>query len=331
MLIALTPLEGLPMHVALVTRFGDPDVFEYTEQPDPVPGAGELSIDVTHTAVGLIDVYLRQGLMKDRPGLPQPPYVPGLEVAGTVRALGPGVTGFRVGEPVVTVSGTGPTGGYASIAVAGAVHVVRLEGIDPALAAAAIPNAVTAHLALTHAAHFQPGETLLVHGAYGGLASVFPGVARLLGASAVVGTSRSTTESNLPYDQVVGSDFVHALEGQLFDVVVDPVGGQLRTDSLQVMAPMGRMLLVGNGSGDWSHTVPTNELWRGNFALHGFNIGAYLPAHNDQIAPAAEAAVQAAREGLLPLTLQTLPLSEAAEAHRRLEKGGVGGRILLTP
>jgi NADPH2:quinone reductase len=322
------------MRVALVTRFGDPDVFQTTELPDPTPGAGELSIDVSHAAVGLIDVYLRQGLMKDRPGLPQPPYVPGLEVAGTVRALGPGVTGFRVGEPVVTVSGTGPTGGYTSIAVVDAIHAVSLDGtgIDPALAVAAIPNAVTAHIALTHAAHLQPGERVLVHGAYGGLASVFPGMARHLGAAAVVGTSRSTSAGNsLPYDQVVGGDFADALDGQLFDVVIDPVGGQLRTDSLRVMAPMGRMLLVGNGSGDWTHTVPTNDLWAGNLALFGFNIGAYLPAHPEQIAPAAKAALQAAQEGLLPLSTTTLPLDEAADAHRRLEKGGVGGRILLTP
>ncbi|GAB2573745.1 quinone oxidoreductase family protein [Kribbella endophytica] len=349
------------MRAALVTSFGEPDVFELTELPDPLPGAGQLSIDVSHAAVGLIDVYLRQGLLKDNPALPHPPYVPGLEVAGTVRALGHGVTGFRIGDPVVTLAGSGPTDGYASVAVVDAVHAISLVGtdIDPALAVAAIPNAVIAHLALTQAAHLQPGERVLVHGAYGGLASVFPGMARLLGAAQVVGTARATsgtarttsgsasdtspagdpasasaaadTPRSLPYDQVVGSDFVDALDGQLFDVVIDPVGGQLRTDSLQVMAPMGRLLLVGNGSDDWSHSVPTNELWLKNLALRGFNAGLYIPAHPEQIAPAAAAAIEAAREGLLPLRTTTLPLSDAAEAHRRLEKGGVGGRILLTP
>ncbi|MGC4943908.1 quinone oxidoreductase family protein [Kribbella sp. DT2] len=297
-----------------------------------VTAASRAAIDVTHAAVGLIDVYLRQGRLKDRPGLPQPPYVPGLEVAGAVRALGDGVTGFRVGEPVFSVSGSGPAGGYASVDVVPAATTVSLEGtdVDPALAVAAIPNAVTAQLALTRVAHFQPGERLLVLGANGGLASVFPGIARLLGAEAVVGTSRTgTTDSDLPYDQVVGD--IAALGDQRFDVVVDPVGGRLRSDSLQVMAPMGRMLLVGNGSDDWSHTVSTNDLWIGNLALLGFNVGAYLPGHPEAIAPAAEFALRAAREGLLPLKTQTLPLSEAAEAHRRLEKGGVGGRILLTP
>lgn len=335
------------MRAALVTSFGEPDVFELTELPDPLPGAGQLSIDVSHAAVGLIDVYLRQGLLKDNPALPHPPYVPGLEVAGTVRALGHGVTGFRIGDPVVTLAGSGPTDGYASVAVVDAVHAISLVGtdIDPALAVAAIPNAVIAYLALTEAAQFRPGERLLVHGAYGGLASVFPGVARLLGAGAVVGTARGTASGaatgsvptptdgsrSLPYDQVVGSDFVNALDGRLFDVVVDPVGGQLRTDSLQVMAPMGRMLLVGNGSNDWTHTVPTNDLWLKNLALRGFNAGLHLPSHPEQVPAAAEAALRAAQEGLLPLRTTTFPLADAAEAHRRLEKGGVGGRILLTP
>ena len=327
------------MHAAVVTRFGEPEVFELTELPDPVPGPGQVAIDVSHAAVGLIDVYLRQGRYKDRPGLPQPPYVPGLEVAGTIRALGEGVGGFRVGEPVVTTSGTGAEGAYASVAVVDAAMTVSLEGtgVDPAPAVAALPNAVTAYLALTGVAHLQPGERVLVHGALGGLASVFPGVARSLGAASVVGTARrgslaAARASSLPYDEVVASeDLVDALGDQRFDVVIDPVGGQVRTDSLRVMAPLGRMLLVGNGSGDWQHTVDTNALWGGNLALLGFSIGYYLPAHPEQVRPAVEGALKAIGQGLVDLHTQTLPLAEAAEAHRRLENGSVGGRILLTP
>src|SRR5580692_3280356 len=119
------------------TRFGDPTVLKVVDLPDPTPGPGEIAIDVSHAAVGLIDVFLRQGLYKDRPGLPQPPFVPGLEVAGTVRELGPGATGFGVGEQVVTFSATG-SGGYASIVVAPEGLVVSTEGygMDPAVAAA---------------------------------------------------------------------------------------------------------------------------------------------------------------------------------------------------
>jgi NADPH:quinone reductase len=327
------------MHAAVVTAFGEPGVFELTELPDPVPGPGQLAIDVSHAAVDLIDVYIRQGLYQNIEGLPQPPYVPGLEVAGTVRALGDGVEGFRVGEPVVTLSGTGAEGGYASVAVVDAAMTASLDGtgVDPAAAVAAVPNAATAYLALTQVAHLKPGERLLVHGALGGLASAFPGVARTLGAARVVGTVRLASladgrASALPYDEVVASEgLLDALGGQRFDVVVDPVGGQVRTDSLQVMAPMGRMLLVGNAGGDWRHTVPTNALWGGNLAVLGFAVGFYLPSHPEQARPAAQGALKAIRQGLVDIRTQTLPLAEAAEAHRRVENGSVGGRILLTP
>ncbi|GIF71597.1 zinc-binding dehydrogenase [Asanoa siamensis] len=96
------------------------------------------------------------------------------------------------------------------------------------------------------------------------------------------------------------------------------------------MAPMARMLLVGNGSGDWSHRVDTNTLWGGNLGLLGFNVGWYLPHHPEQAGPAAEHALRAIRAGLLDIRTETLPLADAAEAHRRLAAGAVGGRILLT-
>lgn len=327
------------MRAAIVTRFGAPDVIEVSEIPDPIPGAGEVSIDVAHAAVGLVDVFIREGLYKDREGLPKPPYVPGLEVAGMVRELGDGVDGFTVGEPVVTLSGTGAEGGYVAIRVVDARFVVSLgsSGVDPVLAVAAVPNAATAYLALTRVAHLRSGETVLVHGALGGLASTFPGVARSLGASTVVGTVRPTSlataeASGLPYDQVIASDeFADALIDERFDVVIDPVGGDVRTTSLDVMAPLGRLLAVGNASGDWQHKADTNRLWVANLAILGFSVGSYLPTHPELGRPAAEGALKAISAGLVNLHTDTLSLEKAPEAHRQIEAGQVNGRILLVP
>lgn len=327
------------MHAAVVTRFGEPEVFEFTEMADPVPGPGQVAIDVSHAATGLIDVFIRQGRYEGQPGTPQPPYVPGLEVAGTVRSLGEGVTGLRVGEPVVTLTGAGGgEGGYASVVVVDAALAVSLDGtgVDPAAAVAALPNAATAYVGLTELARFKDGERLLVHGALGGLASAFPGVARTLGAGRVVGTARRSSleaarASALPYDEIVaGEDLPEAVGEQRFDVVIDPVGGQVRTDSLKVMAPLGRMLLVGNASGDWQHTLPSNDLWFSNLAVIGFAGGFYFPTHPEYAQPAAQAAITAIRQGLVDVRTRLLPASEAAEAHRLLEQGAVGGRILLT-
>src|SRR3984885_10663689 len=177
------------MQAVQASQFGDPSVLRVVELPDPTPGPGQIAIDVTYAAVGLIDVFLRQGLYKDRPGLPQPPFVPGLEVAGTVRELGAGVTGCAVGERVVTFSATG-AGGSRSIYVADEALVVSTEGydIDPAVAAAVVPNAAMAYLAFANVARLAAGESVLIHGALGGFAAAFPGIARQLGASRVVGT-----------------------------------------------------------------------------------------------------------------------------------------------
>ncbi|MBM9508073.1 quinone oxidoreductase family protein [Actinacidiphila acididurans] len=324
------------MKAVQVSRFGEPQVLTPVELPDPVPGPGRIAIDVTHAAVGLIDVYIRQGLYKDRAGLPQPPYVPGLEVTGTVRALGEGVTGFAVGERVVALSVNG-TGAYASVYIAGQERVVSMEGydIDPALAVAVVPNALMAHVALTRAVSLAAGEKVLVHGALGALAAAFPGIARQLGASRVVGTVRSArtaaaAATRLPYDAVVDSTRLpEALAGETFDVIVDPVGGEVRTQSLDLLAPSGRLLLVGNASGDWEHRLDGNRIWQGNITVTGFNSGAYFPAHPEAFGPAAEAALKAVAAGLADTEIEILPLAQAATAHERLENHTAQGRLVL--
>ncbi len=324
------------MKAIQVTDFGDPTVLTLADLPDPIPGPGQVAIDVSHAAVGLIDVFFRQGLFKDYKGLPQPPFVPGLEVAGTVRAVGDGVTGFAIGEKVVTFSATGG-GGYASVYVADQSRVVSMAGhdIEPALAVAVVPNAAIAHVALTRAAHLAAGESVLVHGALGGLASAFPGIARQLGASRVVGTVRGSkldvaAATKLPYDRIVDSeDLPGALAGEKFDVIVDPVGGAIRGQSLELLAPLGRLLLVGNASGDWDHRIDGNRIWQGNFAITGFAAGFYLPAHPEALPPAIEAALTAVAAGQADTDVELLPLADAATAHQRLEDHAVRGRIVL--
>jgi len=266
-------------------KFGDPTVLKVVDLPDPVLGAGEIAIDVTHAAVGLIDVFLRQGLYKDRPGLPQPPFVPGLEVAGTVRALGEGATGFAVGERVVSLSATG-SGGYASVHVGPAYLVASTEGyaLDPALIVSVVPTAAMAHIAFTQVLQIVDSASL-------------PG----------------------------------ALGTEKFDVVIDPVGGQVRTASLDLMRPGGRLLACGNASGDWGHRVDSNQLWLRSIAVSGFSSGAYLPAHPQLVRPALEAALKAAAAGLGDIEIDVLPFSEAVTAHERMESRDLDGRIVLIP
>lgn len=327
------------MKAIQITQFGGPSVLVAADLPDPTPGPGEIAIDVTHVAVGLIDVFFRQGLLKDVPGMPQPPFIPGLEVAGSVRALGQGVTGFTVGEYVVSMSAGSGTGGYASVYIAKASFAVSIEGlgIDPALAVAVVPNAAMAYVALTSIAHLSAGESVLVHGALGGFSAAFPGIAKQLGASRVVGTVRASkleagSKTKLPYDSVVDSTRLPAILGEeKFDVVIDPVGGAIRSHSFALMKHGSRLIVCGNASGDWGHQVRTNDLWSSGTAVSGFNAGAYLPMHPQVIRPALEAALRAVASGLGETEIDVLPLEEAAVAHERMDDRALNGRIVLKP
>ncbi|MGV6474081.1 quinone oxidoreductase family protein [Azotobacter vinelandii] len=327
------------MKAVQAAQFGDPTVLVVTELPDPTPGPGEIAIDVTHAVVGLVDVFFRRRLFKDVPSMAQPPFVPGLEVAGTVRALGEGVVGFTVGEKVVSMSAGAGTGGYASMYIAPVHGVVSIEGsgIDPALAVAVIPNAAMAHVALTQVAHLAQGESVLVHDALGGFAAAFPGIAKQIGASRVVGTVRTdklsvAAKTKLPYDRIVDSDaLLGTLGDERFDVVIDPVGGAVRSHSFALMKSGSRLIVAGNASGDWGHQVKTNDLWLGSATVSGFNAGAYLPSHPQVLRPALEAALKAVASGLGQTEIDVLPFSDAAIAHQRMESRALNGRIVLTP
>jgi NADPH2:quinone reductase len=326
------------MHAVHAIRFGDPSVLQVVELPDPTPGPGQISIDVTHSAVGLIDLLFRDGIYRDTPGMPQPPFIPGLEVAGMVRELGEEVTGFTIGEQVVSMSTAG-TGGYASVYVTDSSAVISIDGhdIDPALAVSMIPNAAMAHVALTRVALLREGETVLVHGALGGFPAAFPGIARQLGASRVVGTVRpskliAAAATKLPYDTIVDSSrLVDELGDEKFDVIIDAVGGEIRTQSLGLLRPGGRLLVAGNASRDWDHRVDSSQLWLGGITVSGFNAGAYLPAHPEVVRPALLAALTVVTAGLGDTEVVALPFSEAASAHARMENRTLNGRVVLYP
>lgn len=323
------------MKAIKISRYGGPEVLEFEEVPTPRPGDGEVTIDVTHAAVGLIDVLIRRGAFADYDLPMQPPFIPGIEAAGIVREIGRGVTTLAVGDLVSTLSiSTG--GGYAEVMVAPAAVTVRLpDGIDPAQAVAALPNATTAQLVLTRAVTVPAGAKVLVHGATGALASVFPAIARRLGASEVVGTVRSENRVaraiRLGFDRVViAGEIGRALEGEAFDIIVDPVGGRLRSDSMSLLAPMGRLVAVGSADNRPSRPIDANELWFSNTGVVGFAVGQFLAEFPKAAGAASAEALILLADGTIRLDVATLPLASAAEAHAQMDAGGVTGRLVLT-
>ena len=114
-------------------------------------------------------------------------------------------------------------------------------------------------------------------------------------------------------------------------MVIDPVGGAVRTHSLDLLASGGRLVLAGNASGEWGHQLDSNRLWYGGLTVSGFNAGAYIPTHLPEVRPAAEAALKAVAAGLGQTEIDVLPFDEAVTAHQRMESRALNGRIVLTP
>ncbi len=129
----------------------------------------------------------------------------------------------------------------------------------------------------------------------------------------------------LPYDQFPG-----ALRDQIFDLIVDPVGGPARRASLDLLAPLGRMLLVGHASTTPEEPIRGNEIWGRSVGVLGFSVGPILQTHPILARPAASAMINLIEQGALHVPIETLPLTNASEAHRRLEARDITGRIVLT-
>jgi len=314
------------MNAVTIPEFGTADVLRLAEVAIPVPGPGQVAIDVAYAGANFAEVLYRQGVV-DVPL----PFVPGIEASGRIRALGAGVEGLHVGQRVAALTIV-DSGGYAEVVVTSADLVAPLDGTGLGLdVAAALPsNSTTAFLVLDRVARIEPGESVLVHAAAGGVGSQLGQAARLLGAGRVVGTvgseAKIETAKGFGYDEVILRD--RLAEAGEFDVVVDMVGGAMRRASLDRLAPMGRLVVMGNASGAEDVGIAANELWFTNKTVSGFNLAAFAARSPAEVGRALRRAVAAADEGMR-VRIESLSLHEAAEAHRRIESGATTGKLVL--
>lgn len=314
------------MRAVVVEEFGAADRLRTTELPVPEPAAGEVSIDVAYAGVGLVDTLMRRG---DFPlALP---LVPGIEVTGHVRATGPGVDGFTVGEPVAAVLNdfgrTQRLGGYAEVAVAHATMVAPLDaGADLARVAAVAVNGVTAWLALHDVARISPEDRVLVLGASGGLGATCVQVAAAHPVSAVIGVvgrdpSRAPAECTaVTLTDDLDQRWADLTEDGLVDVVVDPVGGALRQTAYAHLAAYGRHLVLGDASGD-DRAFPGDGTWLESRVVAGLNVGGTAHLRPARMTEALRAVVGLVSDGVLCGTApHVAPLDEAISVHRALEE-----------
>lgn len=322
------------MRAVLCHDFADPPRLAMGTIELPAPGADEVLVDVHAAALSFMDALMAQGKYQMRPPLP---YTPGSDAAGVVRAVGSGVTHVKPGDRVACGHWTGA---WAEQMLVSASQATPLpEGVDFATACTVRYAYGTAHYALVERARLQPGETVFISGAAGGVGLAAVDLARYLGARVIAGVGshdRAEVARSRGADAVVvyGEEDLKAritaiTAGQGLDVGFDNVGGDVFAAISRLMAWGGRLLPIGFTSG----TVPSlaaNLPLLKNYALVGAFWGAWAMRHPALSAQADTKLMQLVAEGRLrPLVAAELPLAQFDEGLALLRQRSVQGRIVL--
>jgi len=332
-----------------ITGRGEPGVLQPREEPDPTPAAGELRVRVEYAGVNFAEVMARLGLYPDAPPLP---FVPGYEVSGTVDALGEAVDPAWIGERVTAVT---RFGGYSDLVCLPPDLVVRTPDSVPDDVAASLPvNYLTAHQMLHRVCSVREGETVLVHGAAGGVGTAAVQLCGIVGAR-VIGTAspakhdilRSMGVEPIASRTTDWPDEVRELTaGRGADIVLDPIGGVSFRRSYDLLAPGGRLCCFGASSmaPGTRRNLPAVirslirmprfgaiALMDDNRSVGGVNLG-HLWDETAMLRPQFEAIVSHAAAGRVkPVIDQVFDLEQAAAAHERLQSRQSVGKILLRP
>lgn len=308
---------------------------EIRDAPVPDPGPGEVQIGVKATSINFPDLLLCQGKYQLKL---DPPFSPGMDMSGVITALGEGVNDFEVGDEVC---GGARFGGFAEVAI------LRAEGLQkkpPNLsfneAASYSAAYLTAYVALVRRGRLQSGETLLVHGASGGVGMAAVDVGKLLGAT-VIATGGS--DDKLAKVKAYGADHVinvndgfreqvKALtDGRGADVIYDPVGGDVFDESVRCIAFDGRLLVIGFTSGRIASVATNMPLIKG-FSVVGVRAGEYGRQFPDRGRENVEQIWAWAREGKTrPYVHATLALEDTLDGFRMIQNRKVIGKVIITP
>jgi NADPH2:quinone reductase len=327
------------MQALRVHTLGEPrDVLTLEDVPTPEAGANQLLVRVRAAAVNFPDVLLCRGLYQVKPPLP---FTPGVELCGEVVALGPGTTGFAVGDRIIGTP-TLPIGTFAEFTLVDADKAFPAPpSLDDAQAASLHIAYQTAWFALHRRAALRPGETLLVHAAAGGVGSAAVQLGKAAGArviGVVGGTAKAEVARSLGADLVVDrhvEDFVDAVKaftgGRGADVVFDPVGGEAYRRSTKCIAFEGRIVVIGFAGGE-IQSVPLSHALIKNYSILGLHWGLYGTYDPAAIADCHRRLTELAATGAVaPLVSERLPLASLAEGVQRLADGVTVGRVVYSP
>lgn len=323
------------MKAILIEQPGPPAAMRYGETASPQPAEGEALLQVAASGVNYIDVYHRSGVYP----VTQRPFTPGMEAAGTVRSVGPGVINLSSGDRVAY---TGVLGSYAEQVVVPANKLVRIpKDVSFENAAALMLQGLTAHYLIDGAFQLRRGDVALVHAGAGGVGLLLTQLAKARGAtviSTVSSQSKEESSKQAGADHVIRyttRDFVaEAMEltgGRGVDVVYDSVGKDTFLRGLDVLRPRGTMVLFGGSSGQ----VPPLDLQvlnlKGSLFLTRPNLAHYI-AERSELERRSGELFDFFQRGTLKLRIErSYPLAQAAEAHTDLESRKTSGKLLLIP
>jgi NADPH2:quinone reductase len=317
-------------------RFGPPDVLRLVEAPPPALRPGDLLVRVAAAGVNRADLMQRTGFYGDQ-SFGESPLL-GLELAGEVVEVGSEVADVRIGDRVMAIVGGGAYAQFARVDRAMAVKTP--EGLSPIQAAGVMEAFVTAWEAVAHLGEVQPGQRVLIHAAAGGIGSAAVQIARSLGAVVYATASAERVEAvrRLGAQAVIDyrlADFEAEISRLTnaagVHAVIDFIGGEYLARNLRSLSPGGRLVQVGVLSGDADAAIPLDLVLHNHLRLIGTVMKSRTLAEKRAMVArfAAGALPRLASGELTPVIDQVLPLERAAEAHRRLERGGGFGKIIL--
>lgn len=325
------------MKQIIVNDFGGPEKLILHNAPMPFAGDGQIVIKVEASGVNFSDSMQR----RNQYVFPLPlPYLPGFEVAGIVTELGKGVENISVGDRVVAMLPNG--GGYAQYAVTASYLAAVLPPTISAQESLALQvQGLTAYLILKDGAKLQAGQTVLIHAAAGGVGTLQVQIAKQMGAGKIIATA-STDEKlaiakSLGADELINyteSDWVQKVKdatgGKGVDLIVDSVGGETLQNSINCLAPFGRLISFGNPTGG-STSIDAFLLVNNNLILQGFGLASYFEKP-DLMQEAYHYLFSQAATGKLKVHVgQTFALADAEEAHKQMENRKTTGKTVLIP
>jgi putative PIG3 family NAD(P)H quinone oxidoreductase len=323
------------MHAITIPEPGGPEALVWSEVPDPVPGEGEVLVEVVASAVNRADILQRQGFYNPPPGAS--PY-PGLECSGRVVETGPGVSGWAVGDEVCALlSG----GGYAEKVVVPAGQLLPVpKGVDLRHAAALPEVTCTVWSNVFMISHLRPGETLLVHGGSSGIGTMAIQLAKAVGAKVAV---TAGTKEKLDHCAELGADILvnyreqdfvaevrQATGGAGADVILDNMGAKYLDRNVQTLAVNGRLAIIGM-QGGIKGELNIAALLSKRAAISATSLRARPLAEKTAIVAAVREHVWPLLDGghVRPVVDREIPMSDAAAAHRVVEESGHVGKVLL--